>query len=163
MSRLITLQVETPFQPEGFFHARRQPWWVAADVCGLLDINNSRQALARLDEDEKGVGTTDTNGGPQSVAIVNESGLNALLFTSRKPEAKRFRKWVTSEVIPTIRKTGSFSMKKPKSRVDLKVKRLEAESELASRYSLVFRLALRIWMRCSADKRPLAPTELRQS
>jgi len=85
------------------------PWFVASDVCDALDLGNNRQAVARLDEDEKGVTTVDTLGGMQDVTTVNESGMYSLIFTSRKPEAKRFKKWVTSEVLPTIRKTGGYA------------------------------------------------------
>ena len=86
-------------------------WFVAKDVCNALNIANSRDALSRLDDDEKGVGKTDTLGGIQDMAIVNESGLYNLIFTSNKPEAKAFRKWVTSEVLPSIRKTGQYGTK----------------------------------------------------
>jgi prophage antirepressor-like protein len=85
-----------------------QPWFVLSDVCHVLDIANSRDAADRLDEDEKGVATTDTPGGPQSKTIVNESGLYSLILTSRKEGAKRFRKWVTAEVLPQIRRTGEY-------------------------------------------------------
>ena len=88
-----------------------KPWFVANDVCALLDIGNARQALARLDDDEKGVITTDTPGGKQVLAVVYESGLYNLIFTSRKDEAKAFRKWVTSEVLPAIRRTGQYRLK----------------------------------------------------
>ncbi|MFT8471179.1 Bro-N domain-containing protein [Acetobacter persici] len=87
-----------------------EPWFVLTDVCSVLDISNSRDASNRLDEDEKGVVTTDTLGGPQEMSIINESGLYNLIFTSRKPEARRFRKWVTGEVLPAIRKTGSYGL-----------------------------------------------------
>lgn len=90
------------------------PWFVASDVCEALTIGNSRDAVGRLDDDEKGVGTIDTLGGKQDVSIINESGLYSLIMTSRKPEAKRFKKWVTSEVLPVIRKTGSYAVA-PKS------------------------------------------------
>jgi prophage antirepressor-like protein len=91
------------------------PWFVLVDVCRVLGIANSRDAASRLDDDEKAdVGITDTssNGVEQgrSVTVVSESGLYALIFRSRKPEAKRFRKWVTSEVIPSLRKTGRYAM-----------------------------------------------------
>jgi prophage antirepressor-like protein len=86
-----------------------EPWFVLSDACKVLDITNSRNATARLDDDEKGVHIMDTLGGPQEMTIISESGLYALIFRSRKPEAVRFRKWVTSEVLPTIRKTGSYS------------------------------------------------------
>jgi hypothetical protein len=85
------------------------PWFLAGDVCKVLAIANSRHALTRLDPDEKGVATADTLGGQQEQAIIDESGLYSLILTSRKPEAKRFRKWVTYEVLPSIRKTGSFT------------------------------------------------------
>lgn len=85
-----------------------QPWFVAADVCQALAIRNSRDAFARLDEDEKGVANADTLGGTQNVSILNESGLYSLILTSRKAEAKRFKKWVTAEVLPAIRKHGRY-------------------------------------------------------
>ena len=85
-----------------------QAWFVAKDVCDILDIDNPSQAVARLDEDEKGITTTYTTGGARECLTVNESGLYSLIFTSRKPEAKRFRKWVTGEVLPAIRQTGRY-------------------------------------------------------
>lgn len=85
-----------------------EPWFVLADVCRVLELDNPRNVTARLDDDEKGVHTMDTPGGPQSFTIINESGLYALILTSRKPSAKRFRKWVTAEVLPSIRKTGAY-------------------------------------------------------
>ena len=85
------------------------PWWVAKDVCKALSIANSRDALSRLDDDEKDcVVLTDAMGRPRETAVVNESGLYSLILTSRKPEAKAFQKWVTSEVLPSIRKTGAY-------------------------------------------------------
>jgi prophage antirepressor-like protein len=84
------------------------PWWVAKDVCEVLGLANPRTSLALLADDEKGVHTVDTPGGPQEMAIVNESGLYALIFRSRKQRAKQFRKWVTSVVLPEIRKHGAF-------------------------------------------------------
>jgi prophage antirepressor-like protein len=85
------------------------PWFVAADVCAALGIANHRDALARLDADEKGVGTTDTLGGPQVVAIVSEPGLYGLTWTSRKAEAGAFRRWIKHDVLPAIRSTGAYS------------------------------------------------------
>lgn len=85
-----------------------EPWFVAADVCRALEIANNRDALTRLEQDEKGVALTDTPGGTQEVTIVNEPGLYALVLGSRKPEAKAFKRWVTHEVIPSIRKTGAY-------------------------------------------------------
>lgn len=83
-----------------------EPWFVAKDVCEALDLGNSRQAVSRLDEDEKGVILTDTLGGNQQVGVVSEAGLYTLVLGSRKPEAKAFKRWITHEVIPTIRRHG---------------------------------------------------------
>lgn len=93
------------------------PWWVLVDVCRVLDIRNPSDAASRLDSDEK---TTlgNTEGaeirrffGPGAApTLVNESGVYSLTITSRKPEAKRFKKWITSEVLPSIRRTGSYSV-----------------------------------------------------
>jgi len=85
-----------------------QPWFVAADVCESLSIANTARAMSRLDDDEKGVHSVNTLGGTQNVSILNESGLYSLILTSRKAEAKRFKKWVTAEVLPAIRKHGRY-------------------------------------------------------
>ena len=85
-----------------------EPWFVAADVCRALEIGDSRTATARLDADEKGAVLIRTLGGEQKVTIISESGLYALVLSSRKPEAKAFKRWITHEVIPAIRKTGGY-------------------------------------------------------
>lgn len=85
------------------------PWFSSADVGKILQLSNIRASVALLVDDEKGVNTIDTPGGKQEISIVSESGLYALIFKSRRPEAKKFRRWVTSEVLPAIRKTGSYS------------------------------------------------------
>lgn len=85
-----------------------EPWFVLADVCKVLEIKNSRDAAARLDADEKGVALTDTLGGKQNVTIINESGLYAVTMRSDKPKARQFRRWVTGEVLPTIRKHHAY-------------------------------------------------------
>jgi len=87
-----------------------EPWRVLADVCKVLEIRNSRDAGDRLDDDERGSVLVDTLGGLQSMTAINESGLYSLILTSRKPSAKRFKKWVTSEVLPAIRKTGGYML-----------------------------------------------------
>lgn len=87
------------------------PWFVAQDVCACLEIGNHRQAVSRLDDDERGAVTTDdATGRMQEQLIISESGMYALIFKSRKPAAVRFRKWVTGEVLPTLRRTGRFVM-----------------------------------------------------
>lgn len=85
-----------------------QPYFVAKDVCDALSIANNRDVLSRLDADEKGVSVLPTSSGKQEMNLVNESGLYNLIFQSRKPEAKTFRKWVTSEVLPSIRQVGKY-------------------------------------------------------
>ena len=85
-----------------------EPWWVLKDVCTVLSIGNARDVFGRLDDDEKGVDQIDTLGGKQYMQIVNESGLYNVILRSDKPQAKPFRKWVTSEVLPSIRKNGAY-------------------------------------------------------
>lgn len=85
-----------------------EPWFVAADVLTALELD--RKALERLDDDEKGVNSIHTPGGRQDMVTINEPGLYSLIMGSRKSNAKRFKKWVTSEVLPAIRKTGSYSI-----------------------------------------------------
>lgn len=89
---------------------RGEPWFVAADVCRVLEHSNPSQAVAELDEDEKGISNGDTLGGAQKLIIISEAGLYDLIFRSRKPEAKAFRRWVTKEVLPAIRKTGRYAL-----------------------------------------------------
>lgn len=95
-----------------------EPWFVAADVCRALSIANNRDALSKLDDDEKGVGLTDTLGGKQEILIISEPGLTTLILRCRdavKPGTLpyRFRRWVTHEVLPSIRKTGSYGERAP--------------------------------------------------
>lgn len=86
-----------------------EPWFVAKDVCDCLDISNSRQALSRLDNDEKNsvILNDGTPGNPEK-SIVNEYGLYNLVLSSRKPEAKEFKRWITHDVIPSIRQHGAY-------------------------------------------------------
>ena len=86
-----------------------EAWFVLKDVCAVLGISNNRMAADRLDDDEKGVSLIDTLGGKQEMVIVNESGLYHVILRSDKPEAAPFRRWVTNDVLPTIRKTGSYN------------------------------------------------------
>lgn len=85
-----------------------EPLFVAKDICDVLGISNSRDAMNRLDEDEKAMSVLPTQFGKKSMNMVNESGLYNLIFQSRKPEARAFRKWVTQEVLPNIRKYGFY-------------------------------------------------------
>ena len=86
-----------------------EPWFVAKDICDILEISNSRDAISRLDVDEKNtVAITDGTPGNPNMTIISESGVYALIFTSRKPEAENFKRWIRKEVIPSIRKTGGY-------------------------------------------------------
>ena len=87
-----------------------EPWFVAKDICDVLEIVNNRDALSRLKDYEKGVALTDTRGGKQDMAIISESGLYRLVLTSRKPQAEPFQDWVVQVVLRSIRKTGSYSV-----------------------------------------------------
>lgn len=94
-----------------------EPWFVAKDLCDAINISNYRDAIERLDEDEKGVALTDTLGGKQEMAVVSESGMYTLILRCRDAVKKgsvphRFRKWVTAEVLPAIRKTGKYEHQK---------------------------------------------------
>lgn len=86
-----------------------EPWFVLKDVCDVLGISKYRDVVERLDEDERALVKVDTLGGCQNMVAVNESGLYNVILRSDKPEAKPFRKWVTSEVLPSIRKTGTYN------------------------------------------------------
>ena len=86
-----------------------EPWFVGKDVADILGYSNSRKALSdHVDDEDKGVTKSDTLGGNQNITIINESGLYSLILKSKKPEAKQFKRWVTSEVLPTIRKHGAY-------------------------------------------------------
>ena len=94
-----------------------EPWFVASDVCQILDIGNASLAVngrtdredGGIDTDDRGIATVNTPSGEQQMLIVSEFGFYSLVFKSRKPEAKKFKRWVTHEVIPSIRKTGSYT------------------------------------------------------
>ena len=87
-----------------------ETWWVLKDVCDILSIVSPHKVFERLDEDEKGWNQIPTLGGKQNMQIVNESGLYNVILRSDKPQAKPFRKWVTNEVLPSIRKTGGYQL-----------------------------------------------------
>ena len=88
-----------------------EPWFVAKDVCRVLEIANHRDAVAQLDEDEKdAVGISDAIGREQETTIISESGLYALVFRSRKPQAREFGRWVRKEVLPALRRTGTYTL-----------------------------------------------------
>lgn len=115
-----------------------QTWWIAKDVCNVLDISDARQAVSRLDDDERClIPVTDSIGRLQPTFAVNEPGLYTLILGSRKPEAKDFKRWITHEVLPTIRKTGSYSIDRPKSQAELLVIYAQQFVEMEKRINLV--------------------------
>lgn len=109
----MTNEIAKVFSSEKFGNVRvvmvdGEPWFVGKDICDALDLTNSRMSINRLDEDEKGISSIDTPGGTQQMRVVNESGLYSLIGSSRKPEARELKRWVNHEVLPSIRKTGSY-------------------------------------------------------
>jgi anti-repressor protein len=110
------------------FTRNGDPWWVAADVATVLEIGRTHDAVRSLDDDERGTETIRTLGGDQTITVINEPGLYSLILRSRKPEAKAFKRWITHEVIPSIRKTGSYSVAEV-SRKDLALMVIQAEEE----------------------------------
>ncbi|KMK52763.1 hypothetical protein FEFB_15110 [Fructobacillus sp. EFB-N1] len=90
-----------------------EPWFVGKDVAETLGYSQTAKAIrTHVEVDDKGVSVLDTPGGKQQMTVINESGVFALIFGSELDSAKRFKKWVTSEVLPSIRKTGSYSVQK---------------------------------------------------
>lgn len=124
-----------------------EPWFVLADVCRELDIANVGNAAARLDDDEKGnIRNPDatSKGGNPSLTIINESGLYSLILRSKKAEAKRFKKWVTAEVLPSIRKTGGYGRNTPAF-----IRRYNQNWDRCSlgHFSVINELVVRLWGR----------------
>ena len=135
----------TVFQNRQFGEVRTimrdgEPWFVAADVCRALEVNNSRDAVARLDGDEKtAVVLTDTSSNgviqKRAMTLVSESGLYSLVLGSRKPEARLFKRWITHEVLPSIRKHGIYTIDQLLDNPDLLIaslQKLKAERERAN-------------------------------
>lgn len=88
-----------------------EPWFVGRDVAEVLGYSNTRDAISKhVDEEDKGVAKCDTPSGAQQMTIINESGMYSLILSSKLPNAKKFKRWVTSEVLPSIRKTGSYNL-----------------------------------------------------
>lgn len=86
-----------------------EPWFVAKDVCEILEISQYRHAIEKLDDDERCAVKVHTLQGEQTMTAISESGLYTLIMRSNKPEAKKFVRWVTHEVLPSIRKTGMYA------------------------------------------------------
>lgn len=108
-----------------------KPWFVAKDVCEVLEISDHLSSIRNFQENQKGVHSIHTLGGKQEMIIVSESGLYKLIFKSRKPEAEKFQDWVTEDVLPSIRKTGKYSISNHMnlSRKDLALMVIQSEDE----------------------------------
>lgn len=110
--------------PETAQHVRSvmidgEPWWLAVDVCNVLEIGNPSQAVSYLDDDERAetlISNEGTSGSPRRT-IISEAGLYSLILRSRKPQAKAFKRWITHEVLPSLRTTGSYSIEPPAPRL----------------------------------------------
>lgn len=123
-----------------------EPYFVAKEVCDILGYTNSRKAIAdHVDEEDKGVTKCDTLGGAQNLTIINESGLYSLILSSKLPKAKDFKRWVTSEILPSVRKYGAYmtadvlemSVNNPDYMIGLLMKLKEEQAKRASLESTV--------------------------
>lgn len=111
-----------------------QAWFVAKDAAKTLGYKNPRDALSKhVDEEDKEVAKCDTLGGRQDIAIINESGLYCLVLSSKLPSAKKFKRWVTSEVLPALRKTGQYQVKELSGQELMAKALIEAQSVLAAK------------------------------
>ena len=113
-----------------------EPWFVGKDIALALGYINTKDALSRhVDADDKGGARITTHSGEQEMTIINESGLYSLVLSSKLPTAKKFKRWVTSEVLPTIRKTGGYSMKQKAQAEQDKTREMRAEAMLRNSIS----------------------------
>ena len=113
-----------------------EPWFVGKDIALALGYINTKDALSRhVDADDKGGARITTPSGEQEMTIINESGLYSLVLSSKLPTAKKFKRWVTSEVLPTIRKTGGYSMKQKAQAEQDKTREMRAEAMLRNSIS----------------------------
>lgn len=125
-----------------------EPWFIAVDIAKVLDYRTAYDMTRILDEDEKGTQIVRTPGGNQNVIVINESGLYSSILRSRKPEAKQFKKWVTSEVLPSIRKYGAYLM-------DQTVEKALTDPD--------FLIQLALKLKEEREKRLIAETELQEN
>lgn len=118
-----------------------EPWFVGKDVATALGYSNTRDAILKhVHEDDKGVAKCDTPSGKQEMTVINESGLYALIFGSKLESAKRFKHWVTSEVLPTIRKNGGYQMQAPQGKELLALAVLEAQKTIEEQTAQIERM-----------------------
>ena len=108
-----------------------EPWFIGKDVAEVLGYKNTSKALSdHVDSEDKGVTKCYTLGGTQNMAIINESGLYSLVLSSKLPSAKKFKRWVTSEVLPALRKTGQYQVKELSGQELMAKALIEAQSVL---------------------------------
>lgn len=129
-----------------------EPWWVLKDVCEILGLGSPHKVFERLDEDEKGRNLIPTLGGGQEMTVINESGLYNVILRSDKPEAKPFRKWVTSEVLPAIRKTGGYITRETSEQIRLEAQKARADAMLLNAKNRAVRTIM-----SAVEKKNLSP------
>ncbi len=114
-----------------------EPWFVAKDLCDVLELSEVSNTLKRLDDDEKLTRALFVSGQTRDISIVSESGMYNLVLKSRKPQAKAFQKWITSEVLPSIRKTGQYSIAQEQKIEPQKItdKTIEVHSQAIQQFS----------------------------
>lgn len=117
-----------------------EPWWVLTDVCKVLELSNATKVAQRLEEDERSNFKLGRQG---EATIINESGLYSVILRSDKPQAKPFRKWVTSEVLPAIRKTGEYRV--TKSQPNSETAKMRAEAMLLNAKNRTAKQMLKLW------------------
>lgn len=125
-------------------------WFVLKDVCDALGIKNSRDVYARLDDDEKGVALIDTLGGMQNMNTVNEPGLYNVILRSDSEKAKPFRRWITHEVLPSIRKQGYYSLMTDEQLMETLMERPQFREKLKSQE--LRKIANRVRLRQAQEK-----------
>lgn len=111
MNNIEVFQFPATGQPVRMVLRDGEPWFVGRDACDVLRISNPHSSLALLEDDERGIHTVETPSGQQELAVVSEAGLYSLILRSRRPEAKAFKRWVTHDILPTIRKTGAYGQR----------------------------------------------------
>lgn len=119
------------------------PWFVASDVCAALGVARPQDSVRHLDEDEKGRCPLDTPSGEQEVLIVSEAGLYSLILRSRRPEAKKFKRWVTHDLLPTVRQTGRYQIeRRPTSELDILRRAIDQIEEAQQRAARAEKVAI---------------------
>lgn len=138
-----------------------QPWFVASDIASILGYRDAANMARNLDEDEKATHMVSTPGSDQPMTVISESGLYNAIFKSRRDEAQAFRKWVTADLLPTLRRTGRYSLAdraQPLVSADIDPPRIMAAVALANAARKLYGLATarRVWVQCGL---PVAPED----